>query len=133
MLTFLDILLTFLHLAIIVFNLSGWIWQKTRKAHLIVTGATAVSWFLMGIWYGWGYCFLTDLQWKVKQKLGETNLPDSFIKYTADNITGMNFNPQTVDKFTLSIFLGVIVITIYVNLFRKKRQSLQTIRRRRRD
>jgi len=84
----LDLLFTLAHLIIIAFNLFGWIWKKTRKAHLIVVGITLASWFILGIWKGWGYCFLTDWHWRVKEKLGETGLPDSFIKYMADKITG---------------------------------------------
>jgi len=125
MLTLLDIVFTFLHLAIIGFNLSGWIWSKTRKVHLIVVTATGISWFLLGIWYGWGYCFLTDWHWEVKQKLSETNLPNSFIKYFADKITGMDFDPKIVDMVTLFTFLMVILLTVYFNFFSNhKRASL---------
>ncbi len=116
MLVFLDYLLTIAHLVLIGFNLLGWIWKKTRKAHLITIGLTAASWFILGIWFGWGYCPITDWQWQVKEKLGETNLPNSFIKYYADKISGKNFDAVLVDKITLFTFLAVIVLTIFLNL-----------------
>ncbi len=119
-LKFLDIFLTFAHLALIGFNLFGWIWPKTRKAHLITVAATAFSWFILGIWFGWGYCPITDWQWKVKEKLGETNLPNSFIKYYADKISGKNIDPPIVDTATLISFLIVIVLTVYLNFFKRK-------------
>jgi hypothetical protein len=116
----LDFILTVAHLAIIGFNVFGWIWRKTRKAHLILVALTAASWFLLGIWYGWGYCFLTDWHWNVKRKLGETDLPNSFIKYAVDRISGSDLNTNTVDGWTLGIFMLVIAVTVYVNFIRGK-------------
>src|SRR5215211_4926500 len=98
MLVFQDILFTILHLVIILFNLFGWISVRTRKAHLICITLTAASWFLLGIWFGIGYCPITEWQWQIKEKLGESNLPDSFIKYYGDKITGSNLNPGFIDR-----------------------------------
>ncbi|HEY2721025.1 MAG TPA: DUF2784 domain-containing protein [Chitinophagaceae bacterium] len=122
MLTFLDITLTAAHFLLIGFNLFGWIWRKTRRAHLITVAATAFSWFILGIWMGWGYCPITEWQWRVKAKLGESNLPNSFIKYYADKISGKNINPSIVDVATLVSFLIIIGLTIYLNFLRKKRR-----------
>lgn len=123
MLKFLDIVLTLAHFAIISFNLFGWIWAKTRKAHLIVVAATAFSWFVLGIWFGWGYCPITHWQWNVKEKLGETNLPNSFVKYYADKISGKNIAPSIVDTTTLIVFLVVIALTIYLNFFKRHKST----------
>ena len=119
MLKFLDILYTIIHLLIIGFNLFGWIWPRTRKAHLITIGATAASWFILGIWFGWGYCPVTDWQWDVKEKLGERDLPASFITYFANKLTGKDFSDRLVNEVTLIIFVLLIIITVYVNFFRK--------------
>ena len=116
---FLDYFLTFVHLAVIGFNLFGWIWRRTRKVHLMIVVLTAASWFLLGIWFGWGYCFLTDWHWDVKRKLGETGLPNSFIKYFADYLAGMDLAPKLVDSWTLGIFIAVIVMTVWVNARRR--------------
>ena len=124
MLYVLDIFFTIVHLAITGFNLLGWIWRRTRKAHFITIIITAICWFLLGIWYGIGYCPVTDWQWRVKEKLGETNLPDSFIKYFADKITGQNFNPSLVNNITLGLFLAAIVLSVYFNFFRKKNKPI---------
>lgn len=123
MLPTLDVLLTILHIGIILINLLGWAWEKMRKLHLVIVIATSASWFLLGIWYGWGYCFLTDWHWDVKRALGETRLPNSFIKYAVDKITGRDWNAAQVDQYTLYIFLAVIALTIYVNFPRKKKKS----------
>ena len=120
MLRFLDILLTLTHFALIGFNLFGWIWARTRKAHLVTVAATAFSWFVLGIWFGWGYCPITDWQWKVKEKLGERNLPGSFIKYYADKLSGKDIDPKIVDTATLVIFLIVIILSLLLNFFHKR-------------
>lgn len=122
MLYYLDILYTIAHLLLIGFNLTGWIWKRTRKAHFVVLLLTAASWFVLGIWYGWGYCPLTDWHWDVKERLGEENLPNSFIKYLADKITGQDINPSLVDNVTLGCLVAVAIASVYVNFFKSKKQ-----------
>ena len=116
MLPLLDILFTLVHIVLIVFNLFGWIHPATRKLHRITLGATAASWFILGIWYGMGYCPITDWQWNIKERLGEKNLPASFIKYFADKISGNNFSPELVNQLTLLFFLLAVACTVYVNV-----------------
>jgi hypothetical protein len=60
------------HTLVIMFNLAGWIWAKTRKAHLAVLGLTAFSWFALGplLGYQLGYCFCTDWHWQIRRQLG---------------------------------------------------------------
>jgi uncharacterized protein DUF2784 len=119
----LDFLLSIVHLVLIGFNLLGWIWPQTRKAHLITIVATAASWFILGIWYGMGYCPVTDWQWDVKEKLGETNLPNSFIKYFADKVTGNDLSPSLIDTITVIFFVIAALLSVYVNFFKKKTKS----------
>ena len=121
MLKLLDIFFTILHLAIIGFNLFAWIWPKTRKAHFVCIVFTAFCWFVLGIWFGWGYCPVTDWQWRIKEKLGEQNLPASFIKYFADKITGKDISTSLVDNATLICFLLALILSVYFNFFRKKK------------
>jgi hypothetical protein len=120
MLHILDYFFTFLHLLFTAFNLVGWIWPSTRKLHLITMALTTASWFILGIWYGWGYCFLTDWQWSIKTKLGESHLPGSFIKYFADKVTGRDIDPNVVNIVTLICFVIALLLTIYVNFIKKK-------------
>ena len=123
MLSFLDALLTILHFVIIFFNLFGWIPVFTRRAHLISIVLTAVSWFLLGIWFGIGYCPITEWQWQIKEKLGEVNLPDSFIKYYGDKITGSNLDPDFINTLTAVCFALAAILSLYVNFFISKKQK----------
>ena len=120
MLTVLDSLFTLLHLLIIGFNLLGWIFPATRKANFICILVTAFCWFVLGIWFGWGYCPITDWQWRVKAQLGETNLPASFITYYADKITGRHFSDNFINILTLVFFVLAIILSVYFNFFKKK-------------
>lgn len=121
----LDILLTLVHLLIIGFNLLAWAWPATRRAHLICVLITAACWFFLGIWFGIGYCPVTDWQWQIKEQLGEHNLPNSFIKYYADKITGLNFAPSIIDAITAICFIVAAVLSVYFNFICKsKRRTL---------
>ncbi len=119
MLKALDIFLSFAHLAILVFNLFGWIWPSTRKLHLVVVLTTAFCWLVLGIWYGIGYCPITDWQWQLKAKLGETNLPNSFVTYCLYGI-GLKMIPVPVITWATGISFSIAgVLSLYLNIFRK--------------
>ena len=113
---FLDIFFLVFHTLIIVFNLSGWIWKKTRRANLIVLTVTAFSWFVLGFWYGFGYCFCVDWHWTVKMKLGQTGLPNSYIKYLLDALTGLDWHAGLVETLTFAGFFGALIVSIALNV-----------------
>lgn len=115
MLQLLDVVLTVIHLTIIVFNLFGWIPKRTRKAHLVSVGLTTTSWFILGIWYGVGYCPFTDWQWKVKAQLGEKNLPGNFVEYFLEKTTRYNFTSSFINTLIAACFFVAVILSIYVN------------------
>ncbi|RZM17647.1 MAG: DUF2784 domain-containing protein [Pedobacter sp.] len=119
----LDYFFTLLHLLIVGFNLLGWIWPATRKAHFIVVVVTASCWLLLGIWYGIGYCPLTDWQWQLKEQLGEQGLPNSFIKYMVDKISPAAVSSDLIDALTAGGFAIAAFLSVYLNFFRKKKAS----------
>jgi len=111
----LDIFFLVFHASLIAFILSGWIWRSTRRVHLLAIGSTLFSWFALGLFYGIGYCPSTDLHWKVKRARGETGLPDSYVKYYIDRLTGSDWDPRLVDGTVLVIGLTVLGLSIYLN------------------
>lgn len=115
MLHFWDVLLTIVHLALVLFNLFGWIPRATRKAHFITIVLTAGSWFVLGIWFGMGYCPFTDWQWDVKRQLGERNLPPNFIEYFAEKVAGRDFDPDLVGTMITVFFALAAGLSLYVN------------------
>jgi hypothetical protein len=115
MLVFLDYFFVLLHGSLVCFNLTGWIWRKTRRLHLVLMSLVLLSWFGLGLVYGWGYCPCTDWHWQVKRELGERGLPASYIKYYADNLTGLAWDAQLVNLLTLVITLVLFALSVWLN------------------
>ena len=118
----LDVFLTISHMVIVGFNLFGWIWKKTSMANFIVIMITAACWFILGIWYGIGYCPVTEWQWQIKEKLGERDLPNSFVKYWANKLTGTDVNTQFIDVLIAVCFAVALIISVYLNFFAKRKK-----------
>lgn len=118
----LDWFFVLFHFCLVVFNLFGWIWKKTRLANLITLLLTGASWFILGIFYGIGYCPITDWHWKVLLKLGAYDLPSSYIQYLLERFAGFRVPAATVDRWTLILFLLALAISTGLNLldFRRK-------------
>jgi hypothetical protein len=113
----LDIFFVLFHTFIILFNLFGWIWKRTRKYNLILLLLTGGSWLFLGLLVGTlGYCPLTSWHFEVLEKLGRTDLPLSYIKYLADRLTGLNFSSGLIDKITLYSFLSALIISFFLNI-----------------
>lgn len=125
-LKFLDIFFNLFHIFLIFFNLFGWIYRPFRKLNFLTVSLTVFSWFFLGIFYGIGYCPLTDWHYKVMTSLGKTNLPNSYIKYLLDSFTPFSLDEKTVN---ISAFLGLIfcVLGTVISNFRdlKKRPLKQ--------
>ncbi len=116
-----DLLFVAFHTALIVFNMLGWAWRRTRRFHLLTISATLLSWFGLGIVYGWGYCPLTDWHWQVKRALGETGLPASWVKYYLDQLTGVAWNGALVDGLVVGIALAALVLSVGLSVRDRQR------------
>lgn len=101
------------HTAFILFVLFGWLWERARKLHLAALALTALSWFGLGVFYGFGYCFCTDWHWKVLQRMGRTELPRSYITFLITEVTGWKPNDNLVDVLTVAAFLAVSVLAVW--------------------
>jgi len=123
MMKFLDIFFTVFHTSLVIFNLFGWIWKKTRRLNLILLLTTAASWLILGIFYGLGYCPLTDWHFSILRKLGYTDLPDSYLSFLFTRLSGMQIDQSLVDAVTLWGLIVAMIMSLYLNLrpwFKKK-------------
>ena len=111
----LDIGFFVFHSGLILFILLGWIWRPLRRANLAVIVLTGLSWTVLGLWYGFGYCPCTDWHWRVRAAMGDTNLPWSYIKFLLDGIFGADFDPTLVDRATVLGLLGASVASAATN------------------
>ena len=112
---FLDKFLTVFHTCLILFNLFGWIWKKTRRLNLICLLLTAGSWLILGIFYGLGYCPLTDWHFNILERLGHTDLPSSYISFLVTRLTGLHPEQSLVDAATAWGLILALMASLYLN------------------
>ncbi len=110
-----------LHQALIVFSLIGWMFCETRLLNLVVLLLTLFSWYGLGPLLkkgdAYGYCIVTDIQWKIREKLHMKPLEGGYIKYLADQLIGRKFDENLVDQWTAGIFLLCLIssgVTMYL-------------------
>jgi hypothetical protein len=104
------------HSFLILFILFGWANRKTRRANLVVILLTAFSWFILGIWYGYGYCPCTDWHWQVRAKSGISDLPTSYTKFLVDSFTGWDVSQKVVDIATFILLIGALAASLFTNI-----------------
>ncbi len=111
------------HTALILFNLTGWIWKTTRRWNLVTLLFTGGSWLLLGLFYGLGYCPLTDWHFNVLHHLGESGLPASYIQYLVERLSGLIISVKLADTLTLTGYLAALAISVYSNFFRPPKKD----------
>ena len=114
--TFLDVTFLVLHTILIIFNLFGWIFRKTRRINLLSILLTVSSWLVFAPWYGLGYCPCTDWHWEVKRRLGETDLPNNYLTYLIDAWTGIAITDFTAERLALVCLAIALIASITLNV-----------------
>ncbi len=118
----LDIFFVVFHSVFILFILFGWIYPKWRIFHLAAVLLTGISWFILGIFYGLGYCPLTDWHWSVLRQLERTDLTTAYVQYILDRLLGIQITPSFSDIITLLGWLAALIISVYLQ-YRKRRKK----------
>lgn len=118
MYVFLDIFFLLFHSGLILFNLFGWLWKKTMRLNLFTLLATAFSWIVLGIWYGFGYCPCTHWHWQVRRELGYIGMPNSYIKFLVDELLGIQVSVGVVDYVTGIAFILALAFSLQRNFNR---------------
>ncbi len=116
------------HTLFTLFNMTGWIFPKTRKWNLVTLLLTTFSWFVLGIWYGWGYCYCTDWHWKIREHLGYHDQRRSYIHFLLLKLTGIDFNELMVERATLIVFLVSLIMSVWLNAVDCKKSRQKKIR-----
>lgn len=112
----------FFHTVLIIFNSLGWIFKKFRKWNLITLLLTVFSWFILGIWYGWGYCPCTDWHWEVRSQLGFQLSSNSYIHFLILELTGINISESLVNSITFIVFFSSLFLSFLTNIRDYKRK-----------
>ncbi len=126
MLRLLDIAFFIFHAALILFNVTGWAWRRTRRLNLACLLLTASSWFLMGIWHGAGYCVFTDWHFQVRHALGITDDPSNYVQLLVRTLTGWTPSDELSKNVAGVCFLVSLILSIGLNL-RDRRQAAGSV------
>src|SRR5688572_9205632 len=103
------------HTSWIAFNCFGWVWRRTRPAQLATVLLTALSWFGLGVWYGWGYCPCTDWHWQVRERLGYSD-PPSYTQLLIRELTGVDLGAPLANALSVATLAVVGTISVVLNL-----------------
>jgi hypothetical protein len=112
----LDVFFVVFHLAVIVFNLFGWIFRPLRKWNLGLLIATGLSWVVLGFFYGFGYCPLTEWHWDVLAHKGNPPSETSYTQYLINRVFGVSISSLAADRATLIGYLAALALSLWVNI-----------------
>jgi len=113
---FLDFFFLVFHTSLTLFNALGWIWKPLRRINLLTLLLTGFSWFILGLFYGMGYCPLTDFHFQVLKNMGHTNLPDSYLQYLTMRFFHWQIPVGIIDFVTASVFFLALLISLWLNI-----------------
>lgn len=116
MLAALNVLLFALHGGLVVFNVVGWAWRRTRRLNLLTLLLTLASWTLMGLWFGVGYCVLTDLHWRVRAAMGIHETAGSYLALLVRVVTGWKPPAALVNPVAATVFVFALGMSVGLNV-----------------
>ena len=122
MLAVLNVALFAFHGALVLFNMLGWAWPRTRRLNLATLLLTLFSWTMMGLWYGAGYCVLTDLHWRVRAAMGIHETASSYLALLVRTLTGWEPPAALVSPVAGAVFLAALGASVAFNV-RDARQN----------
>ena len=126
MLELADLAFTIFHSLLILFNLTGWAFRRTRRVHLVVILLTLAAWLLIGAMVGnIGYCPLTDWQWQIKKELGQKGLPNSFTAYLLNNIFGLSLSRGVVDIISIVGLAFSLIMSLILNFIKLNKKNIK--------
>jgi hypothetical protein len=110
-----DIFFFAFHISLILFNLFGWIFKSLRRWNLLTLTLTVFSWVVLGFFYGFGYCFLTDWHWQIREKLGYTTNSNSYIHFLITSLFPISISENTVNWLTGIFFFIALILSLLIN------------------
>jgi len=104
------------HTLLILFNITGWAFKATRKWNLLTLCLTGFSWFIIGIWKGWGYCYCTDWHWDVRKELGYADQTNSYVHFLILKLTGAVLSLELVETATAGVYFASLAVSLALNI-----------------
>jgi hypothetical protein len=123
MLYILNTLFFLFHSLWILLILFGWMHTRTLRISFCAVLLTALSWFGLGFWYGWGYCICTDWHWKVRREMGIYDRSNNYVHFLIVELTGVDIPSDIVNSIVMFSFLisAVLSVLIYLREYRGRR------------
>jgi hypothetical protein len=112
------------HTSWIAFNCLGWMWRCTRPWQVGTVSLTALSWFGLGLWFGWGYCPCTDWHWRVRARLGFSD-PPSYIQLLIREVTGIELGPDASDALAIVTLAATALLGVTLSIRDRRRSTVQ--------
>ena len=109
------------HTCWIACNCLGWIWRRTRPWQLAALSLTALSWFGLGPWFGWGYCPCTDWHWQIRARLGFRD-PPSYIQLLIRELAGVDLGTAASDAVAVITLVVATILGVTLTI-RDRRRS----------
>ncbi len=113
----LDVFFNFIHIIIILINCFGWAFKETLKLNIILLLITMLSWTILGIFFGLGFCFLTNLHFSLLGELKSTNIPFSYLDYLLIENFNLKVSSQTISLLSIVVVFSSLTISIKKNLY----------------
>ncbi|CAN5664446.1 hypothetical protein BH11ARM2_BH11ARM2_00140 [soil metagenome] len=104
------------HTALILFNVSGWAFRRTRRWNLLTLLLTLFSWTVMDLWHGVGYCVCTNLHWRVREAMGIHDRADSYLVLLVRILTGWDPPMGLVNLVAGVVFAFSLGMSVALNL-----------------
>ena len=79
--TLTDNIFNILHILAILINCFGWAFSKTLKLNLSFLLLTISSWSILGLFFGIGFCFLTEVHSLALGLIGSPSINFSYLDY----------------------------------------------------
>jgi hypothetical protein len=127
MLQALNIFFFIFQTVLVLFNILGWMWRRTRRWNLITLGAIAFSWFVMGFWRGIGYCLCTDWHMQVRRQLGYHDTAQTYIQLMSQTLTGLTPPTQLTETVTAIVFAISVVASVGFNISDMRRTKSRAL------
>ena len=96
-------LMHFAHLSFVIFCMIGWL-LPYQWLYLAAMVGVLLSWFGLGIFFGFGYCFLTAIHWRIRRRLGIVDRTDSYVEWLVNRIGVYSFSKNTINQLTMILF-----------------------------
>jgi hypothetical protein len=110
----LNFILHALHLGIVLGVGIGWLFCETRLPALALQAVILFSWFALGPLSGnrLGFCLVTDIQWRLRNRLGLPERGGGYVKHLLDLLTGRDLDAALIDKWTMRAFFACLAANL---------------------